>query len=146
MEIIQNIYQEIEFALKSQQKPVKGSTIFFLGLSHKIDTENIHEPLVINLMNIALNKGADINYYDSFVNEVKLKGLVTFIEEGKEKKTVPLTVDVLESVPLNNEELGKYDCVVLTTNCIVYNEETIKEHSKTLVDIRDKIKEMSDVI
>jgi len=137
MEIIQNIYQEIEFALKSQQKPVKGSTIFFLGLSHKIDTENIH---------IALNKGADINYYDSFVNEVKLKGLVTFIEEGKEKKTVPLTVDVLESVPLNNEELGKYDCVVLTTNCIVYNEETIKEHSKTLVDIRDKIKEMSDVI
>jgi len=138
MNTIQSIYKEIEFAFKSKQKSIKESTILFLGISHKFGLEHIHEPLVIDIMKMVSEKGADVSYSDSFIKEIKLNGQITFVEEGKEKNLFSLT-RTMESVPLTAENLGNFDCVVITTNCS-YNLAFIKEYSKFTIDLRNRIK------
>jgi UDP-N-acetyl-D-mannosaminuronate dehydrogenase len=96
-------------------------------------------------MKMVSDKGADVSYYDAFVKKIKMNGRMKFVEEGKVKKSFSLT-SIMESVPLTAENLGEYDCVVLTTNCTDYDMAFIKEYSKLNVDVREMVKEISDKI
>ncbi|MDA8432097.1 MAG: nucleotide sugar dehydrogenase [Nitrospiraceae bacterium] len=109
-------------ALNSGGKGVKGSRILVLGLAYKKDVDDVRESPSLKLIELLRGKGAKVDYHDPYV--------------PKTRKSREYDLR-MTSVPLTAANLGKYDCVLISTDHSVFDYDFIVRHSRLVVDTRN---------
>jgi UDP-N-acetyl-D-glucosamine dehydrogenase len=118
-------------ALNNLGKPIKGSRILVLGIAYKKNVDDMRESPSIELIDLLIKKGADVQYSDPHVP--------TF------PKTRKHFFD-LSSIALTAENLISFDCVLLATNHEKFDFDLIRESSRLIIDTRGVYKESFDHI
>jgi UDP-N-acetyl-D-glucosamine dehydrogenase len=112
-------------ALNERGRGIKGASILILGLSYKKDIDDVRESPSLKLIALLKERGAKVAYNDPHVprtprmREYDLK---------------------MKSVPLTEKNLGKYDCVLISTDHSAYDYKAIVQQSKLVVDTRNATK------
>lgn len=114
---------KISYALNRYSKPLRGSTVLFLGVAYKPDIDDPRESPALLVMHEVAKKGANVLYHDPYIPEV-------VDEYGKKWVGVELTDEIIE----------KADCVVFTTNHSCFAVDNIVEKAKLVVDMRNAVK------
>ena len=128
------VVNKVMDALNDQGKSLKNSKILVLGAAYKKDIDDPRESPSFKLMEILINKGAEVDYNDPFVPVLPSMRMYDIQRE---------------SVELSPENLAKYDCVLISTDHSVYDFDFIAEHAQLIVDTRnatDKITQNKEKI
>ncbi len=116
--------QLVADALNDHKKPVKGSKILMLGAAYKADIDDVRESPALGILELLLERGADLSYHDPYVPVIKDVA-------GQEK---------MESIPLEN--LGSFDCVLIITNHTCFDYAKICTEAQLVVDTRNATKKV----
>jgi UDP-N-acetyl-D-glucosamine dehydrogenase len=117
--------------LNDQGKPIKGSKILLLGAAYKKDVDDPRESPSFALMELLIKRGAVLSYNDPHVPS---------LPKMRHHPTLP----AMESTPLTAENLGKVDCVLISTDHSAYDPEFLVKHSKMVLDTRNLTKNVVD--
>jgi UDP-N-acetyl-D-glucosamine dehydrogenase len=109
-------------ALNTHKKSINGSKVLVLGAAYKKDIDDPRESPSFKLMEIMLEKGAEVDYNDPLIPQLPEMRMYDIRRE---------------SVDLTAENLAKYDCVLISTDHTVYDWDFIVNHSKIVVDTRN---------
>lgn len=112
-------------ALGEHGKTLPGSKILVLGLAYKKDVDDVRESPSFRIIEILQAKGAKVDYNDPYIPVAPKMRLYKF--EGA-------------SVPLDAENLKRYDCIVIATDHTSYDPEFLLRHASIIVDTRNLIK------
>ena len=104
-------------------KSVKKSRILILGISYKKNIDDARESPSLEIINLLLKKGADIEYNDPYFKEFPKFRKYNFS---------------IKKVALNRENIKKFDCSLLLTDHDSFDYELIKKNSKLIIDTRGK--------
>jgi UDP-N-acetyl-D-glucosamine dehydrogenase len=104
--------------LDSRGKSLKSAKILVLGVAYKRDVADTRESPSLKLIQLLLEKGADVKYNDPFIPSITL-------EKG-----------TLKSAGLTKENLSWADCTVIATAHTGYDLEKITAASKLVYDCR----------
>jgi UDP-N-acetyl-D-glucosamine dehydrogenase len=107
--------ERIEQALNDAAKPVKGSRILVLGASYKGGVGDVRESPALRIMEVLIDRGAELSYHDPYVPSLPDFGL----------ESVPLEPGVTEA-----------DAVVLVTAHPGVAHDEIASRSTLFVDLR----------
>ncbi len=116
-------------ALNEQGKSIRGARVLVLGLAYKKDVDDDRESPAYRLIELFIEKGADVDYNDPFIPVTKKTRKYDF------KK---------ESVALTEECLRSYDCVVVATNHTIYDPDFIASNAGLVIDTRNLIKDIGN--
>ncbi|MEJ2546017.1 MAG: UDP binding domain-containing protein [Calditrichaceae bacterium] len=119
------VISKVVDALNEVKKSINGSKILVLGAAYKKDIDDPRESPSFKLMEIMLEKGADVDYNDPLIPE--LPDMRAYDIKRK-------------SVELTPENLKKYDCVLVSTDHSVYDWDFIVKHAQLVVDTRNATK------
>ncbi len=119
------VVSKVMDALNEHEKSIKGSNILLLGAAYKKDIDDPRESPSFKLIEIMLEKGANVDYNDPLIPELPDMRMYDI-----KKKSVDLTP----------ENLAKYDCVLISTDHTVYDWDFIVKHSKLVIDTRNATK------
>ncbi|MCK9282636.1 MAG: nucleotide sugar dehydrogenase [Melioribacteraceae bacterium] len=109
-------------ALNKHGKSVQGAKVLILGASYKKNIDDMRESPSLKLIEILREKGAEVDYNDPYVPKLP--------------PTRKYNYD-MSSVELTEENLQKYDLVLLSTDHDDYDSKFIKKNSKLIVDTRN---------
>lgn len=109
-------------ALNEVERSLKGSKVLILGASYKKDIDDMRESPSLKLIEIFREKGAKVDYNDPYVPKLP--------------KTRKYEFD-MHSVELTEENIKKYDVLVVSTDHSNYDYKFIAEHAKLIVDSRN---------
>jgi len=115
------VIDKVIFALNQVSKPVKGSKILLLGIAYKKNVDDMRESPSVIMMEKLRDLGAEISYSDPHV---------PIFPKMRHHKFD------LTSVNLTQNELQKFDLVILATNHDAFDYKLIKNESKLIVDTR----------
>ncbi len=116
------VVEKVIEALNQKGKSIKGARILVLGLAYKKDIDDVRESPSLKLITLLQLKGAKVDYNDPHVprthkmREYDLK---------------------MASVPLTQQNLKKYDGVLISTDHSSYDYRFIVKHSALVVDTRN---------
>ncbi len=116
------MYIKISTALNKHKKAINGSKVLFLGVAYKADIDDERESPALEIIDIAIKKGAIVDYNDPYIPQITTHSGVS-----------------LKSVDFNEESLKKYDLVVITTKHSIYDAELIRQNSELIVDLRNML-------
>ncbi len=108
--------------LNNRGKCLNGSKILILGVAYKRDVSDTRESPAIEVINLLSQKGAQISYNDPYV---------PFLQDETFS---------LKSVPLNEKNLKKADCVIIVTDHTKYNYSHIIKNAQVIFDTRNATK------
>lgn len=111
----ENIAHRVGKALNDDKKSIRESKILVIGLAYKKDIDDIRESPAIKIMDLLIYKGAKIDYHDPFVKEFR----------------------DLQSVNLTEQNIQKYDSVIITTDHSKIDYEMIGNYASLVVDTRN---------
>ena len=111
--------------LNQHGKSIKGAKVLILGVSYKPDIDDMRESPALKIIKLFLDEGAQVDYNDPFFPEL--------VPVRKYKL-------LLKSVELTEENLKKYDLVVVVTNHSSYDYEFIRKHAQLIIDTRNAFK------
>ncbi|KKM84369.1 hypothetical protein LCGC14_1299780, partial [marine sediment metagenome] len=109
-------------ATNTKGKAVKGSKILVLGLAYKKDVDDVRESPSITIIELLRKQGAKVDYNDPHIPR-------THKQREHDLK--------MKSVPLSARTLGRYDCVLISTDHSCYDYKWIVTHAKLVVDTRN---------
>lgn len=109
-------------ALNNEKKSLKGSKVLILGASYKKDIDDMRESPSLKLIEILRERGCVVDYNDPYVPKLP--------------KTRKYEYD-MESIPLTEENLQKYDVLLLSTDHSNYDYKFIYKNAKLIVDTRN---------
>jgi len=109
-------------ALNNYKKSLNGSHILIIGIAYKKDIDDDRESPGYAIMEMLLEKGAEVIYNDPWIPELKPSRKYDF-----KMKSVPLTPDVL----------SKTDAVIIITDHSDYDFAEIVKHSHLVIDTRN---------
>ncbi len=112
-------------ALNNQNKSIKESNILILGAAYKKNVDDMRESPSLKLIELFLNKGAVVSYNDPFVPKLP--------------PTRHYKYD-MESVELTEENLKKFDALVVSTDHDIYDYDFIYQNSNLIIDTRNAFK------
>ena len=116
-------------ALNQQVKAVKGSKLTLLGMAYKKDVDDPRESPGFELMQLLLEKGAEVDYNDPHIPVLPMMRRYPQLQK--------------ESQPLSAEYLHSRDCVLIVTDHSAYDWSWIVEHSQLVVDTRNATKSVT---
>jgi UDP-N-acetyl-D-glucosamine dehydrogenase len=119
------VIQKIVEALNSKGKSINGAKILILGLAYKKDVDDTRESPSFKIIELLEERGAIVDYNDPYIPKSPK------VRKYKFKK---------DSVPLTEENLMRYDSVVISTDHSVYDPEFIVENSQLVIDTRNLVK------
>jgi UDP-N-acetyl-D-glucosamine dehydrogenase len=117
-------------ALNKRKKCLNGSKILVLGAAYKKDIDDDRESPSYAVMELLLERGAEVIYNDPHIPRLK---------PGRKHQFE------LESTPLTEELLRGVDVVMILTDHSVYDYAWIVEHAPMVVDTRNATKAVSNV-
>jgi UDP-N-acetyl-D-glucosamine dehydrogenase len=103
---------------------IKGAKVLVLGLSYKPDIDDDRESPSYEIIELLLKRGADVAYCDPFFPEMPATRRHDL---------------ALRSVPLNSQEFGSYDCLVLSTAHKEFKEPGLYSQARLVVDTRNAV-------
>lgn len=112
------IVDRIIDALNTRSKSVKGAKVLVLGVAYKKDIEDTRESPALRVIELLMEKKANINYHDPYISGIK---------EGEIK---------MKSVKLDYKALSSYDCVVILADHTSYDLKTIAKEARLVFDTR----------
>jgi UDP-N-acetyl-D-glucosamine dehydrogenase len=112
-------------ALNNIGKTIKGSKILILGMSYKKNVDDLRESPSLKLYEILTSKGAQVDYYDPYFPQLP------------ELRDYKLN---LKSIKLSQENLSKYDLVILSTDHDDFDYDFIYKYSNLILDTRNAFK------
>ncbi|MCX7611654.1 MAG: nucleotide sugar dehydrogenase [Ignavibacterium sp.] len=113
-------------ALNNYGKTINGSKVLILGAAYKKNIDDMRESPSLKLIEIFMQRGAEVFYNDPFVPKLPPTRHYRFD---------------MESVDLTAENLGKFDVVVLSTDHDIYDYDFIYKHSNLIIDTRNAFKQ-----
>jgi UDP-N-acetyl-D-glucosamine dehydrogenase len=116
------VVRKLMDALNDRGKSLKGSKILVLGAAYKKDIDDPRESPSFKLMEILIDRGAEVDYNDPFIPE--LPSMRMYDVKGK-------------SVELTEKNLAEYDCVLVSTDHSVYDFDFIVKHAQLGIDTRN---------
>lgn len=117
-------------ALNDQGKPIKGSKIGILGMAYKKDVDDHRESPSFKLLQILLDRGADVSYCDPHVPSLPKK---------RHYDDVP-AMSSSEPGPAYWKSL---DCVLISTDHTLFDWNEIVSNAKLVIDTRNATKNVS---
>lgn len=117
------VVQRLGEFLNDQCKPIRGSRICMLGVAYKKDVDDPRESPSFVLMELLLERGAELTYNDPHVPVLP--------------KMRHHDLPKMESRELTAAFLAEQDCVLIATDHSAYDYDFIVEHSKLVVDTRN---------
>jgi UDP-N-acetyl-D-glucosamine dehydrogenase len=121
--VIQRVMEELNEAKKS----LKGAKVLVLGAAYKKDVDDIRESPSIKVIELLLEKGANVNYNDPFIPK--------FPNMRHSKLR-------LKSVPISPAAIKKYDMVIIVTDHTAYDYQMIVDNANILLDTRNATKDV----
>jgi UDP-N-acetyl-D-glucosamine dehydrogenase len=118
------VISRVADALNEHKKPVKGSRILILGLAYKPDVDDERESPSYVLMDLLVQRGAEVEYYDPYVP------LIRPTREHSQwagKK----------SLAWNEKVLASFDVVLIATNHSTVNYGEVAKWARCIVDTRN---------
>ena len=109
------VVSKVMDALNEHEKSIKGSRVLVLGAAYKKDIDDPRESPSFKLMEILLEKGAEVDYNDPLIPELPSMRMYDI-----KRKSVDLTP----------ENLAKYDCVLISTDHSAYDWDFIVKHTQ----------------
>ncbi|HWZ12781.1 MAG TPA: nucleotide sugar dehydrogenase [Acidobacteriaceae bacterium] len=114
------VIEALANSLNDRGKAVKGSKVLVLGLAYKKDIDDLRESPSLTLIELLRKRGADVDYNDPFIPTV-----------GRGRQ-----YDLnMQSADLDN--LGSYDCVLISTDHSDYDYPRIVRESQLVIDTRN---------
>src|SRR4051794_33392154 len=75
--------EKIERALNDDGKPVKGSKVLVVGVAYKGGTSDMCESPALKIIDLLVERGAEVAYHDPFVGDIGRHGLASVaLDEG----------------------------------------------------------------
>ena len=115
-----HILSMISTGLNQVEKSLSKSKILIVGVAYKKDINDTRESPAIDIIQLLINAGAELDYFDTHVPKLKLSGI---------------TLHSLNA--LNKEILNTYDVCVVVTNHSNIDYDTIYDHSQMIIDTRN---------
>ena len=123
------VSEKVMAALNAQSKPMKGAKVLVLGVAYKKDIDDMRESPALKVIEQLLNGGAKVDYTDPYVPSMP------------KLRKYDLKMD---SVPLTEDNLKKYDCAVIITDHSGFDYQMIYECSSAIVDTRNAMAGVTD--
>ena len=105
--------------LNEHGKPVKGSNVLVVGVAYKRDTDDTRESPALDIIQLLIEKGADVVYHDPLVSSLQ--------DEGR----------AMESVALDGGLLASVDAVVIVTDHSSIDYDLIRGSGRPVLDTRN---------
>lgn len=118
-----HVVERVVEALNARGKAVKGAHILILGVAYKKDIDDIRESPALKIMQLLANRGATIAYNDPHVPQLHRMRRYDFSH--------------LHSVPLEEDKLARFDCVIVVTDHSAYNFSNIVNQAHLVIDTRN---------
>jgi UDP-N-acetyl-D-glucosamine dehydrogenase len=112
-----------EMALAEAGEPLKGAKVLVLGVSFKRDIDDARNSPSERIIELLINRGAQVTYHDPYVPAFQVGGDV-FLRER-------LT---LLSQPLSEANLKGADCIVVATGHRSIDYAYVAQHARSVVD------------
>lgn len=119
------VIEKIVHALNQRGKSIKSSKVLVLGLAYKKDIDDTRESPSLKLIELLMHEGANVDYNDPYIPQTRKMRMYDL------KKS---------SIPLTEETLKKYDCVVIATDHSSYDYQFIVRNAALVVDTRNATK------
>ena len=108
--------------LNEYGKPVKGSRVLVIGVAYKRDTDDTRESPALDIIQLLVEKGAEVVYHDPLVSSLH--------NEGRAQESAPLDADLLANA----------DAVVIVTDHSDIDYDLIRESGRPVLDTRNVLK------
>ena len=102
-----------------------------MGVAYKRDVDDVRESPALKVMELLLKRGAEVDYNDPHIPALKRMRRYDFRKS---------------SVPVNEETLRCYDCVIITTDHSSYDYELILREAPLIVDTRGVYRGKNDKV
>jgi UDP-N-acetyl-D-glucosamine dehydrogenase len=123
------VVSKVADALNEAGKPLKGSKITLLGMAYKKDVDDTRESPGLELMELLLSKGAEVQYNDPHIPRLP----PTRKHPHLQLRSQALTANYLQS----------QDCLLVVTDHSAYDWEWIVQHARLVVDTRNATRRVS---
>lgn len=121
------VVNRVAEALNTRQRAINGSRILVLGLAYKPNVDDERESPSYVLMNLLLERGADVAYHDPFVPVIR------------PTREHPHWAG-LRSVPWDRATVASFDLVLIATNHANINYTELAAWAECIVDTRDAMR------
>ncbi|PWH15400.1 MAG: UDP-N-acetyl-D-glucosamine dehydrogenase [Ardenticatenia bacterium] len=116
------VVEKIAAALNARRQAVNGARILVLGVAYKRNVGDVRESPALEIINLLVERGADISYHDPYVPRLQYDG------------------GTLDSVALDSQVLSNADCVVIVTDHSGIDWQLVVSYSRLVVDTRNALK------
>lgn len=118
-----HVADAVASALNDHRKSLKGARVLLLGVSYKKDIDDLRESPSLKLMQLLIDRGAELDYNDPFFPSLH--------------KMRHYDYSHMRSVDIGPKSLAAYDCVLIATDHSSYDYEQIVGSAKLVVDSRN---------
>ncbi len=109
--------------LNERDAHLKGSRLLLLGMAYKGGVSDTRESPGLEILRLAEQAGAQVDYHDPFVDELTLDGRA------------------YQSIEVDADSLATYDCVLIATAHDGFDLALIAEHSRLVLDCRNALRD-----
>lgn len=113
------VVNKIMEKLNEQNKTLKGSKIFVIGVAYKKDVGDIRESPALDVIKLLVDKGASVSYHDPFISSFNIGS-----KRFRRKK-------------LDYDKLKEYDCLLILTEHSNYDYKKLVSASRVVFDTKN---------
>jgi len=124
----EHVVQLVSDGLNDDRKAMKGSKVLLLGVAYKKDIDDVRESPALSIIDRLRAKGANVQYHDPFVSEVRFDDAHTDSGGGP-----------LSSVSLTDDALNSADCVIIVTDHSTIDYKRVCSLAPLVVDTRNAL-------
>ena len=125
------VHTLVDALSKQQRKSVAGSRILMLGLAYKKNVEDVRESPGFRLMDLLVERGGEVDYYDPYVP------VVPFTREHA-------NLTGIKSIEWDLDKIAAYDVVLICTNHDGVDYAALARSAKLVVDSRNALADVKD--
>jgi UDP-N-acetyl-D-glucosamine dehydrogenase len=129
VEVSYYVINKVTRALNNENKSLKDSNIFVLGVAYKKDIDDMRESPALKIIELLRKQGANITYHDPYIPVIEPHGGSTI---------------QMESIPLTDEALAQADAVLILTDHSAVDYERVVAKAKLVVDTRYATKNVQE--
>src|SRR6202140_178545 len=118
-----HVVDAVANSLNDHKKSMKGSKILVLGVAYKKDVDDLRESPTLKIMQLLQQRGAQLDYNDPYFPKLH--------------KMRHYNYENMKSVPLNPQNIGGYDAVIVATEHSSYDYGAVVDAAKLVIDTRN---------
>lgn len=117
------VIEKLNLGLNYKKRCVKDSKILLIGVAYKKDIDDPRESPAFEIIELLLNLGAKVSYYDPYILE---------LPKMREWPKLPK----LKSVQITSKKIANYDAVIIVTNHQNVDYDLIQKNANLIIDTR----------